>query len=71
MQQIQFFILNIYSKLSITQLSLYLLASFVLILIGKIISYSIPAIFSVVSGIYVLKLFIEYLLKKYTTLDLQ
>lgn len=70
MEQIKLWFLSIYASFSLVQLILYVVAFAVLILAAKISSMTI-AIFSVLCSIYITKLIIEYLLKRYTLLNLK
>ena len=65
MEKFQVWLLSIYAKFSFEQFALCMVAFFVLIVIGKI-SATVAAIFSMASGVVIIKLVIEWALRTYT-----
>ena len=65
MEKFKFWLFSLYTQFSFEQLALLMAATFVFLIVSKI-SATVAAIFSIVSGIVMVKLLIEWALRKYT-----
>lgn len=65
MEKFKFWLFSLYTQFSFEQLALFMAAMFVFLVVGKI-SATIVAIFSMASGVVMIKLLIEWALRKYT-----
>ena len=65
MEKFKFWLFSLYTQFSFEQLALFIAAIFVFLIVGKI-SATVVAIFSMVSGVIMIKLLIEWALRKYT-----
>lgn len=65
MEKFKFWLFSLYTQFSFEQLALFIVAMFVFLVVGKI-SATIVAIFSMASGVVMIKLLIEWALRKYT-----
>ena len=65
MEKFKFWLFSLYTQFSFEQLALFIAAMFVFLVVGKI-SATVAAIFSMASGVVMIKLLIEWALRKYT-----
>ena len=65
MEKFKFWLFSLYTQFSFEQLALFIVAMFVFLVVGKI-SATVAAIFSMASGVVMIKLLIEWALRKYT-----
>ena len=65
MEKFKFWLFSLYTQFSFEQLALFITAMFVFLIVGKI-SATVVAIFSMASGVVMIKLLIEWALRKYT-----
>ena len=65
MEKFKFWLFSLYTQFSFEQLALFIVAMFVFLVVGKI-SGTVAASFSMASGVVMIKLLIEWALRKYT-----